>query len=64
MENIFKLMYKGRGGNTGIGLYVSRKAVELMGGTLTAENRPEGGAAFTMRMPLGNERNPEREADT
>ena len=37
----------------GIGLAISRTIVEAHGGRLSAENRPEGGAAFafTMRMP-------------
>ena len=42
---------KGKGGN-GLGLYVSRQAVMKAGGRLEAENRPEGGARFTLRLPL------------
>jgi signal transduction histidine kinase len=38
---------------TGLGLSLSRRIVEEHGGRLTAENRPEGGACFTIRLPDG-----------
>jgi two-component system, OmpR family, phosphate regulon sensor histidine kinase PhoR len=40
-------------GGTGIGLAIVKHLVELLGGTVTAGNRPEGGAAFTVRLPQG-----------
>jgi signal transduction histidine kinase len=39
------------GEGTGLGLAVAHGIVAEHGGTLTAENRPEGGAVFTLRLP-------------
>ncbi len=39
-------------GGTGLGLFVSRAAPRRLGGDLLAENPPEGGARFTLRLPL------------
>jgi two-component system, NtrC family, sensor histidine kinase HydH len=36
---------------TGLGLSLSRRIVEEHGGHVTAENRPEGGASFTIWLP-------------
>jgi C4-dicarboxylate-specific signal transduction histidine kinase len=39
---------------TGLGLYVSKGIVEAHGGSIRAENAPEGGAVFTIELPLAN----------
>jgi PAS domain S-box-containing protein len=38
-------------GGLGLGLAISRDLVQLHGGTITAANRAEGGAVFTVRLP-------------
>ena len=43
------------GEGTGLGLSVSYSLVEGMAGELTASNKPEGGAIFTVAIPLGQE---------
>ncbi len=47
---LFELFYKGRNGQHGLGLPLARQAANYMGGELTAANRPEGGAVFTLRL--------------
>lgn len=40
-----------RGSGTGLGLAIAQRAVELHGGTIAAENLPEGGLQVTIRLP-------------
>lgn len=39
-------------GNMGLGLSVSRRIIRSMGGELSGENRAEGGALFTILLPV------------
>ena len=41
-------------GGTGLGLAIARQLALLHNGDLTAANRPEGGAAFTLKLPSGS----------
>lgn len=53
VEQIFEAFYttKEEGRGTGLGLAVCREIVESIGGSIVAENRPDGGARFTVRVP-------------
>ena len=42
---------KPKGKGTGLGLFVSRDIMARLGGELTAANRTEGGAVFSVRLP-------------
>jgi len=42
---------KARPGGTGLGLAIVKGFIEAQGGQVTAANRPEGGAVFSIRLP-------------
>lgn len=53
---VFEKFYRGAGtaaGGLGLGLAIARQLVEAHGGTITARNRADGGARFSIRLPLG-----------
>jgi len=54
-DRIFEPFYttKKEGEGTGLGLTIVRNILSRFGGTITCENRPEGGAAFTVYLPSG-----------
>jgi signal transduction histidine kinase len=77
LELIFKKFVqssktKSRAGGTGLGLAICKQIVEAHGGLISAENRADGGAMFTLSLPrvthpalaasLEAERLPEHEA--
>ncbi len=56
LTQIFKRDYSNRpntheGPHYGIGLAIVRRTVEILGGTVTAANRPEGGLIVTLTLP-------------
>jgi signal transduction histidine kinase len=50
-ERIFTPFVTTKETGLGLGLSISKRIVEAHGGSITAENRPEGGAVFTIRLP-------------
>jgi two-component system sensor histidine kinase KdpD len=55
LQRIFEKFYRApgtRSGGLGLGLSIAKGFVEAHKGTLTAENRPEGGARLIVRLPL------------
>jgi two-component system, OmpR family, phosphate regulon sensor histidine kinase PhoR len=58
LTRVFERFYRvdksrSRPGGTGLGLAIVKHLVELHGGEAIAENRPEGGAVFTIKLPTG-----------
>ena len=55
LPHIFDMYYSkpgGEGAGVGLGLPLSRRLAVLLGGELYAINHPEGGALFTLHLPL------------
>ncbi|WP_419586952.1 ATP-binding protein [Streptomyces sp. Qhu-G9] len=60
LPHIFDRFYKAdaartRSAGSGLGLAITLENVKLHGGTIRAGNRPEGGAVFTVEIPLHTE---------
>ena len=65
LERVFDKFYRvpgSRAGGTGLGLSICRGLVNAHGGTIEAANRPEGGAQFTITLPLTTAPPPAQEA--
>ncbi|MGR9215120.1 sensor histidine kinase (plasmid) [Rhizobium leguminosarum] len=51
---IFEPFYTTKQAGTGLGLSIARAILETYGGTICADNRPEGGAVFRVALPLAH----------
>ena len=54
LQKIFIPFFTTKSQGHGIGLALAHRVIAEHGGTLTAANRSEGGAAFTLRLPIFN----------
>jgi two-component system, OmpR family, sensor histidine kinase MtrB len=56
LAHLFDRFYKAdvsrHGGSSGLGLAIAAEHAALLGGGLVAENRPGGGLAVTLRLPV------------
>ena len=55
-NKVFEKFYRGprtRPGGLGLGLSIARQLVEAHGGQIVAQNRPDGGARFSIHLPIG-----------
>jgi signal transduction histidine kinase len=56
LPHVFERFHRGRDerattAGAGLGLSIARELTEMMGGSITAESPPDGGARFTVRLP-------------
>jgi two-component system sensor histidine kinase HydH len=51
--SIFEPFFTTKADGSGLGLWIVQQIALAHGGTIGAANRPEGGAAFTLRLPAG-----------
>ena len=52
LEDVFNTFFTTKPHGTGLGLSIARTIVQTYGGTLWAENKPDGGAVFRFTLPL------------
>ncbi|PWI43807.1 HAMP domain-containing sensor histidine kinase [Streptomyces sp. ICBB 8177] len=68
LPHVFDRFYKAdasraRSEGSGLGLSIAMENAHIHGGDITAANRPEGGAVFTLRLPMPPPEGEERDGD-
>ncbi|AEW96158.1 MULTISPECIES: sensor histidine kinase [Streptomycetaceae] len=69
LPHVFDRFYKAdasraRSEGSGLGLSIARENALIHGGTITAANRPEGGAVFTLRLPMPPDESADPESES
>ena len=57
LDKLFQPFFTTKPKGTGLGLAISKQLIEQHGGTISAENNPDGGATFRIKIPIAQ---PER----
>jgi two-component system sensor histidine kinase AtoS len=55
MESIFKPFFTTKPKGTGLGLAITKRLIEENGGSISIENKADGGALFTISLPAARE---------
>ena len=64
LERIFEPFFSTKGqAGTGLGLSIASASMARIGGSISAANRPEGGAIFTLIFPISPAKTPEHAQD-
>jgi len=58
LRRIFEPFFTTREGGSGYGLYLASEITRELGGRITAANNPEGGACFTVWLPVNSQSPP------
>ncbi|MCX5875946.1 MAG: ATP-binding protein [Deltaproteobacteria bacterium] len=52
LPRVFEPFFSTKAKGTGLGLAIAKEVIQGHGGTIAAANRPEGGASFTVKLPI------------